>query len=135
MVKRSTITAQFPCDCRTVWDIVTDNRNYAWRSDLSRIDVIDESRFDEHAKNGFVTHFCITLKEPYREYRFDMENQNMSGSWYGIFESRDGITRIIFTEEVSVKNPVMNLFVKGYLKRQQKKYIADLKAAIAKQHV
>ena len=35
-----------------------------------------------------------------------------------------------FTEEVQVKNPIMNLFVKGYLKKQQAKYIADLKEAI-----
>ena len=131
-VKRSTVTAQFPCDCKTVWDIVTDNKNYEWRSDLSKIEMIDENRFDEYTKTGFVTHFRITAKEPYREYRFDMENQNMSGRWSGMFESRDGGTQITFTEEVRVKNPIMNLFVKGYLKKQQAKYIADLREAIAK---
>ena len=131
-VKRSTVTAQFPCDCKTVWDIVTDNKNYEWRSDLSKIEMIDENRFDEYTKTGFVTHFRITEKEPYREYRFDMENQNMRGHWSGIFESRDGGTQITFTEEVRVKNPIMNLFVKGYLKKQQARYIADLREAIAK---
>ncbi|MDE7156677.1 MAG: polyketide cyclase [Lachnospiraceae bacterium] len=131
-MKCSTITAQFHCDNKTVWDIVTDNRNYIWRSDLSKIEVIDENRFDEYTNNGFVTHFCITAKEPYREYCFDMENQNMSGRWSGIFESRDGGTQIIFTEEVQVKNPIMNLFIKGYLKKQQAKYIADLRSAISK---
>ena len=75
-MKRSTVTAQFPCDCKTVWDIVTDNKNYEWRSDLSKIEMIDENRFDEYTKTGFVTHFQITAKEPYRKYRFDMENQN-----------------------------------------------------------
>ena len=131
-VNRSTVTAQFPCDCKTVWDIVTDNKNYEWRSDLSKIEMIDENRFDEYTKTGFVTHFQITAKEPYREYRFDIENQNMSGRWSGMFESRDGGTQITFTEEVRVKNPIMNLFVKGYLKKQQAKYIADLREAIAK---
>lgn len=131
-VNRSTVTAQFPCDCKTVWDIVTDNKNYEWRSDLSKIEMIDENRFDEYTKTGFVTHFQITAKEPYREYRFDIENQNMSGRWSGMFESRDGGTQITFTEEVRVKNPIMNLFVKGYLRKQQAKYIADLREAIAK---
>lgn len=131
-VNRSTVTAQFPCDCKTVWDIVTDNKNYEWRSDLSKIEMIDENRFDEYTKTGFVTHFRITEKEPYREYRFDIENQNMSGRWSGMFESRDGGTQITFTEEVRVKNPIMNLFVKGYLRKQQAKYIADLREAIAK---
>lgn len=131
-VKRSTVTAQFPCDCKSVWDIVTDNKNFEWRSDLSKIEMIDENRFDEYTKTGFVTHFQITAKEPYREYRFDMENQNMSGHWSGIFESRNDGTQITFTEEVQVKIPIMNLFVKGYLKKQQAKYIADLREAIAK---
>lgn len=129
-MKQSTITAQFPCDCRTVWDIVTDNANYGWRSDLSKIEVVDEQNFDEYTKDGFVTHFCITAKEPCREYRFTMENKNMSGRWSGIFEGKDGGTQITFTEEVQVNNPIMNLFVKAYLKKQQAQYIADLRKAL-----
>jgi len=126
-MKSSSITANFSCDRKTVWDIVTDNRNYAWRSDLSKIEVIDENHFDEYTKEGFVTHFCITKKEPCREYCFTMENKNMSGRWSGIFKDSHGGTQITFTEEVQVKNPIMNLFVKGYLKKQQAAYIADLR--------
>ncbi len=131
-MKQSTVTAWFPCDSKTVWDIVTDNKNYGWRSDLSKIEIIDENQFDEYTKDGFITHFRITVKEPYQEYRFIMKNQNMNGHWRGIFENQNNGTQITFTEEVQVKNPIMNLFVKRYLKMQQIKYIADLKAAIAK---
>ncbi len=99
--KSSALTAQFPCDCKTVWDIVTDNENFEWRSDLSKIKIIDE-------------------------------NQNMRGHWGGIFGSCDSGTQIIFTEEVQMKNPIMNLFVKGYLKKQQTKYITDLREVIKK---
>lgn len=129
-MKRITVTAEIPCDIETVWDIVTDNCNYAWRSDISKIEVIDEKRFDEYTKDGFVTHFSITEKEPYRIYRFDMENRNMSGRWTGIFERCENGTQITFTEEVRVKNPIMNLFVSGYLKKQQNTYIGDLKKAL-----
>lgn len=132
-MKRSTVTAQFPCDCKTVWDIVTDNGNYNWRRDLSKIEIIDDHQFNEYTRDGFVTHFRITAKEQCREYRFAMENKNMSGRWSGIFESRDGGTQITFTEEVQVNNPIMNLFVKGYLKKQQENYIADLRTAIEKE--
>ena len=131
-MKSSTVTAQFSCVCKTAWDIVTDNENFEWRSDLSKIEIIDKSWFDEYTRDGFVTHFRITAKEPYREYRFDMENQNMRGHWSGIFESCDGGTQITFTEEVQVRKRIMNLFVKGYLKRQQARYIADLRKALAK---
>ena len=61
-----------------------------------------------------------------------MENQNISGHWSGIFESLNDGARITFTEEVQVKIPIMNLFVKGYLKKQQARYIADLQKVIAK---
>ena len=131
-MKSSTVTAQFSCDCKTAWDIVTDNENFEWRSDLSKIEIIDKSWFDEYTRDGFVTHFRITAKEPYREYRFDMENQNMRGHWSGIFERCNGGTQITFTEEVQVRKRIMNLFVKGYLKRQQARYIADLRKALAK---
>ena len=83
-MKSSTVTAQFSCDCKTAWDIVTDNENFEWRSDLSKIEIIDKSWFDEYTRDGFVTHFRITAKEPYREYRFDMENQNMRGHWLSL---------------------------------------------------
>lgn len=132
IMKRRTATAQIPCDIETVWKIVTDNRNYAWRSDLSKIEIIDEKHFDEYTKSGFVTNFCITEREPYHIYRFDMVNQNMSGQWTGIFESCKSGTQITFTEEVQVKNPIMNLFVSGYLKKQQNTYIADLNRAVEK---
>ena len=133
-MKRSTVTAQFLCDNKTVWNIITDNQNYSWRNDLSKVEVIDESHFDEYTKDGFVTHFHITSKEPCREYRFAMENSNMKGNWTGIFESCDGGTKITFTEEVQEKNPIINLFVKSYLKKQQAAYIADLRKAVSQMH-
>lgn len=131
-MKKQTMTAICSCDVKTVWDIVTDNTNAGWRTDLSRVEVTAKDRFDEYTKNGFVTHFRITAKEPYREYRFSMENRNMSGSWSGLFESCDKGTRVTFTEEVQVRNPIMNLLVKGYLKKQQERYLADLNAEIGR---
>lgn len=32
-MKVSEITARFPMDVRKVWEVVTNNENYAWRSD------------------------------------------------------------------------------------------------------
>ena len=39
----STAKAVFKCDVKTVWDIVTDLKNYDWRSDLSKIEVVSEN--------------------------------------------------------------------------------------------
>ena len=128
-MKKSTITATFKADIKKVWEVVTNNNKYEWRSDLSKIDVsVDGNSFTEYTKDKFPTKFNITLKKPYERYEFDMTNKNMNGHWIGVFSpvTNNG-TQIEFTEEVSVNNPIMNLFVGLYLKKQQSLYIADLK--------
>ncbi|RII33734.1 polyketide cyclase [Clostridium chromiireducens] len=129
-MKRSTVIATFESSVEKVWDVVTVNNNCSWRSDLSQIIVSSDNNFSEYAKNGFKTDFTITLKKPYKQYEFDMKNKNMSGHWKGVFSQNETGTRIEFAEEVQVKNPIMNLFVKFYLKKQQEIYIKDLKKAL-----
>lgn len=126
----ASIKATFPCDIQKVWDVVTSLENVAWRSDLDRVEVINEKQFVEYAKGGYPTTFTVTVKEMLKRWEFDMENGNMKGHWTGIFIQRDGQTEINFTEEVTVKNPVMKLFVKSYLKKQQAAYIKDLRRAL-----
>lgn len=128
-MKKSTITATFKADIKKVWEVVTNNSKYEWRSDLNKIDIsVDGNSFTEYTKDNFITKFNITLKKPYERYEFDMTNKNMNGHWIGVFNiiNNNG-TQIEFTEEVSVNNPIMNLFVGLYLKKQQSLYIADLK--------
>ncbi len=76
MVK-SIIKKQFHCDKDKLWDVITDNYNYSWRSDLSKIDIIDEKHFIEYGKNNFPTYFTITAKEKLKEYKFNLENANL----------------------------------------------------------
>lgn len=120
----------FRCELEQVWNIVTNNDNYSWRSDLDRIEIVDDKKFVEYTKEGFFTTFTITCKEEGKRYEFDMENKNMKGHWTGIFESGDGEVIIDFTEDVKAKNPIMNLFLVGYLKKQQKQYVEDLRKAL-----
>ncbi len=123
--------ANFCNPMETVWNIVTDNTAYAWRSDVVRIEVSDDgNNFTEFTKGGFETQFTITLKNPYERYEFDMKNKNMNGHWTGIFSKDGSGTKIEFTEEVEVSNPIMNLFVKSYLKKQQETYIMDLRKSL-----
>ncbi|MEG1448063.1 MAG: polyketide cyclase [Oscillospiraceae bacterium] len=134
-MKKSTVVATFHSDVETVWNIVTNNSVFGWRSDLSKITVSDDGKcFSEFAKNDFETEFVITQKIPYERYEFDIKNKNMSGHWVGIF-SREGTgTRIEFTEEVSVANPIMNLFIDSYMKKQQSVYISDLRKALGEKN-
>ena len=131
----SKIKAVFTANIRELWSIVTSLENYQWRSDLSRIEVLNEKQFVEYTKEGFPTTFTITAAEMYKRWEFDMENDNMKGHWTGIFRSDGGQTEIEFTEEVTAKKVIMKPFVRAYLKRQQAQYIKDLKKALTEQEI
>ena len=127
----SNMKATFQCEIQKVWNIVTSLDNYSWRSDLERIEVIVDNRFIEYTKEGYATTFTITNTEPCRRWEFDMDNDNMSGHWIGIFTYANGITTIDFTENVTAKKLMMKPFVKSYLKKQQSAYAADLEKAVS----
>lgn len=124
------IKATFESNVQNVWKTVTTLENYAWRSDLSKIEVLDEKHFVEYTKEGYATTFTITAAEPYKRWEFDMENDNMKGHWIGVFTQRGEATEIDFTEDVTAKKIIMKPFVKAYLKKQQTQYISDLKKAL-----
>ena len=128
----SKVTVHFPCPVEGVWKTVTDLAHTAWRSDLARVKVLDEAHFAEHTKSGYVTNFTVTACEPLCYWAFTMENGNMSGSWEGIFEAAAGGTRLTCTETVTAKHWWMRPFVPGYLKRQQKLYLDDLRKELLK---
>ena len=118
------------CDIEKVWRTVTSLEDYSWRSDIERIQKMDENKFVEFAKGGIPTLFTVTSCEPFERWEFDLENENMKGHWTGIFSRKGGATEIEFTEEVEAKKLVMKPFVKSYLKVQQFTYIEDLKKAL-----
>lgn len=125
----SNLKTTIPCDIEKVWKIITSLQDYAWRSDISRIEIVNEKQFIEYTKDGYATTFTITVKKPY-QYEFDMDNGNMSGHWTGILHAVEGGVEIDFTEDVTAKKIFMKPFVKGYLKKQQETYLHDLKQAL-----
>ena len=124
---RSNIKKKFYCDKDNLWTIITDNSDYAWRSDLSKIVIVDDKHFIEYDRNNFPTYFTVTSKEKLKEYRFDLENDNLKGKWVGFFkELSNGGIELDFTEEIEVNRFIMKLFAKRYLKGQQRRYLRDL---------
>lgn len=130
-LKKAVIQAVLHSSIQNVWAIITDNQHYAWRSDLSKIDVTpDGQRFTEYTKNGFPTVFTITCKDPPKRYEFDIQNRNLHGHWVGTLQESKQGTLLTMSEEVSVANPIINLFAAAYLKKQQAQYIADLRKVL-----
>lgn len=128
----SSIKADFPCSLDKLWNLVTSLEDYSWRSDLDRIEIISPTRFVEYTKTGYSTIFTITAMEALRRWEFDMENNNISGHWTGIFTFENGRAAIEFTENVTAKKLIMRPFIKAYLKKQQSAYVSDLKRALAR---
>lgn len=124
----SKIKAVFSSDIQEVWNVVTCPQNYAaWRSDLSKTEILDDRRFVEYTKDGYATTFTITVTEPLKRREFDMESGNMRGHWTGVFVQKGDKTEVEFTEDVTAKKLFMKPFVKAYLKKQQTAFVTDLK--------
>ena len=122
---------ELPFDIKEVWRVVVqDFQDCWWRSDISAVEASGEDSFIEYTKDGYETKFTVTERQPYERWEFDMENGNMKGRWTGLFYGSDGKTTVDFTEEVSVKKFYMRPFAGRYLKRQQTRYIEDLKKAL-----
>ena len=142
----SNIKALISGELQKVWELVLDIENYsAWRSDLSKTEVISDKQFIEYTKDGYTisdkqfieytkdgytTTFTVTFVEPYRQWEFDIENSNMTGHWTGIFTAKGDETEIDFTERVEAKKWLLKPFVKLYLKKQQAQFVADIRKAL-----
>lgn len=128
----SKVTIRFPCPVERLWQTVPDLTHTLWRSDLARVEVLDETHFVEHTKSGYATWFTVTACEPLRFWAFSMENGNLSGSWKGIFEAAEEGSLLTCIETVHAKRWWMRPFVPGYLRRQQKRYLDDLRKELLK---
>ena len=122
------IEAIFHADIEKVWQVVTSMTNTKWRSDLNKVEVLEDQKvFVEYTTQDFPTTFTITEFEPMKFYAFEMENVNMKGKWTGeFFYLSDHKTKIPFTEAIQAKKIYLRPFVKCYLKKQQKTYVNDL---------
>lgn len=123
-----TMKAVLKCSTKEVWDIITSLENVQWRSDINRITVNKNKRqFTEYTNENIPTLFTITVFIPFHKYAFQMENTNIKGNWVGTLKEVSDGCEIVFTERVQAKKWYMKPFLKGYLKKQQGRYLKDLK--------
>lgn len=129
-MRKSVIETELKANIKIVWDTVTDNQKYSWRSDIEKIEIIDENKFIEYNKSGFTIKFEITKKIYLKEYKFNMENYLFLGCFTGEFyELEKGGCRIIFTESIMFKNKIIEILSLFFMniKKMQKNYMKDLK--------
>ncbi len=123
--------AVIPGELEKVWKIVTTVADYpAWRSDLSKAEVLDGARFAEYTKEGYVTTFATTLLQPMERWEFDLENGNMTGHWVGVFTAKGAETQLDITQSIRLKKFYMRPFVGPYMRKQQARFLSELRQAV-----
>ncbi len=118
------------CPIEKVWGKVTDLNDFVWRSDLTNIKIIDENTFVEISKDGIETYFKVTECIKNQSWSFEIENENIKGTWTGKFYSHGDKTTLDFTENIVSKKIIFKPFVGPYLRKQQKLYFKDLKKVL-----
>jgi len=93
-----------------VYDIVTDNDNWSYRTELQSLEITerkgDKEVWIEKTKDGAETTFRTLDKKPYSFYSFNMENKMFTGYWTADFIEKDnGKTHFIAKEHIQIKNP------------------------------
>ena len=118
------------CPIEKVWNKVTNLNDFVWRSDLANIRIINDNTFVEVSKYGIETYFKVTECIKYQSWAFEIENENIKGTWIGKFYPHGDKTTLDFTENIVSKKFIFNLFVGLYLRKQQRLYLKDLKKAL-----
>lgn len=132
----SNIKDMIPCGTHKVWEtVLAFERYHTWRSDVDKTEMADEKHFTEYSKDGYSTAFTVTAAEPDRRLELDMENSQIKGHWTMVFTSKGSETEIDFTASMTAKQlstrPVgKGVFEKTYLKKEQTRFITDLKNAL-----
>lgn len=55
----SNIKAFFLCRVQKVWELVTDIKNYTWRIDLSKTEILNENKFIEYTEDVTAKKFIM----------------------------------------------------------------------------
>ncbi len=105
------------CPIEKVWGKVTDLNDFVWRSDLTNIKIIDENTFVEISKDGIETYFKVTECIKNQSWSFEIENENIKGTWTGKFYSHGDKTTLDFTENIVSKKIIFKPFVGPYLRK------------------
>ena len=120
----------------TVWTQISDVAAApTWRSDVKRVEVLDEKRWREYGKTGSVI-FRLALSDPMRRRVVVIADRNLpfAGQWtYTLEPLPNGNTKVTIVEDATVFNPVYR-FVGHYFIGERTTidhYLNDLQKSFA----
>jgi uncharacterized protein YndB with AHSA1/START domain len=128
----ATRRARFAHSPAEVWDVVVDfERASTWRTNVERIEVVDDDTFVEHTDEGPVRMRVVVREPPSRlVVAIDDPELPFSGTWTYELAPRDGGTELVITERGSVPNPIIRLMAAMFFDPAEtaRRYLVDLGA-------
>jgi hypothetical protein len=119
-----------------VWTQISDVAGSpTWRSDVKRVEMLDQKRWREYGKTGSVV-FRLALSEPMQRRVVVIADRNLpfTGSWmYTLEPLPNGNTKVTIVEDATVFNPVYR-FVGHYFIGERTsidRYLHDLQKSFA----
>lgn len=125
MMKRVDMQVDFKSDVEKVFNAVSNIEDCSWRSDLSRVEKVDDNKFIEYDRKNRATKILITDCRQNIQFEYDVQTNNYLGHWSGQFAPLpDGGCRL-FLVFYFEPNSVLGKFVR--VDRFEERYIEDLK--------
>ena len=124
-MKKVEMKVYFKNDIEKVFNVITNMKDCSWRSDLSKVECIDDGKYIEYNRKNHPTKILVTEYLKNIQFEYDIQNEYYKGHWCGQFAPlKDGgcvMYLLFYFESVSFLGKFINV------DKFEKRYIEDLK--------
>ena len=124
-MKKVEMKVYFKSDVEKVFNVITNMKDCSWRSDLSKVECIDDGKYIEYNRKNHPTKILVTEYLKNIQFEYDIQNEYYKGHWCGQFAPlKDGgcvMYLLFYFELVSFLGKFINV------DKFEKRYIEDLK--------
>lgn len=124
-MKKVEMKVYFKSDVEKVFNVITNMKDCSWRSDLSKVECIDDGKYIEYNRKNHPTKILVTEYLKNIQFEYDIQNEYYKGHWCGQFAPlKDGgcvMYLLFYFESVSFLGKFINVY------KFEKRYIEDLK--------
>lgn len=124
-MKKVEMKVYFKSDVEKVFNVITNMKDCSWRSDLSKVECIDDGKYIEYNRKNHPTKILVIEYLKNIQFEYDIQNEYYKGHWCGQFAPlKDGgcvMYLLFYFESVSFLGKFINV------DKFEKRYIEDLK--------
>lgn len=124
-MKKVEMKVYFKSDVEKVFNVIANMKDCSWRSDLSKVECIDDGKYIEYNRKNHPTKIIVTEYLKNIQFEYDIQNEYYKGHWCGQFAPlKDGgcvMYLLFYFESVSFLGKFINV------DKFEKRYIEDLK--------